>query len=294
MTGGIFFDAKDASQYTDVPPNMVDQTLADDFTAQVESFYGLPRKRRYREEVVFSPSGVNSCARELYYINTNAERDVTPLIPWRERMSRNGTGAHDVTQADYLTMEDKLREAGLPVKFRFLAAEIDGEKSYTVGGTVVKLRGRSDGKMALLDDKGEEVAIIGYEKKTKDKRKNLNKIMKLGQPQAEHRAQATSYYLIFGIKRWMFEYESLQKPEWKEVVPEKPDQKHFYVEVSEEEARALLIRLAKIVRQIEAGQLPDPELDKCGFCQFKGQCAKDGGYDEAEHAKAVKKGAMAK
>jgi CRISPR/Cas system-associated exonuclease Cas4 (RecB family) len=102
--------------------------------------------------------------------------------------------------------------------------------------------------------------------------------MKAGQPQAEHRAQATSYYLIFGISRWMFEYEALQKPEWKEIVPEKPDQKHFYVEVTEEEARALLIRLAKIVRQIEAGELPAPELDKCGFCRYKGVCAKDGGY----------------
>jgi CRISPR/Cas system-associated exonuclease Cas4 (RecB family) len=274
----VFFDAKDAAKYSEVPPNSTDQTLAEQFTEQVESFYSLPRKKRHRPEVVFSPSGVNSCARELYYINTNAETDVTPLVPWRERMSRNGTGAHDVTQADYLTMEDKLRAADLPVKFRFLEAEINGERSYKVGDTVVKLRGRSDGKMALLDDEGNEVAIIGYEKKTKDKRKNLNKIMKAGQPQTEHRAQATSYYLIFGIKRWIFEYEALQKPEWKEIIPEKPDQAHFYVEVSEEEARALLLRLAKIVRQIEAGELPAPELEKCGFCVYKGQCAKDGGY----------------
>jgi CRISPR/Cas system-associated exonuclease Cas4 (RecB family) len=280
MSEDIFFDAKDAAKYSDVPVNNTDQTLAEEFTEQVESFYSLPRKKRHRAEVVFSPSGVSDCARQLYYINTNAEPDVTPLIPWRERMSRNGTGAHDVTQADYLRMEDKLRDAGLPVKFRFLDAEINGEKSYKVGDTVVKLRGRSDGKMALLDDAGNEVAIIGYEKKTKDKRKNLNKIMKAGQPQSEHRAQATSYYLIFGIARWMFEYEALQKPEWSDIYPEKPDQKHFYVEVSEEEARALLIRLAKIVRQIEKGELPAPELEKCGFCPFKGQCAKDGGYKE--------------
>lgn len=280
MSADVFFDAKDASQYADVPPNSVDQTLADQFTEQVESFYSLPRKHRPREEVVFSPSGVNDCARQLYYKNTNAPVDEKPMIPWRERMSRNGTGAHDVTQADYLKMEEKLRAAELPVKFRFLQAEIEGEKSFKVGDTIVKLRGRSDGKMALLDDAGNEVAIIGYEKKTKDKRKNLNKIMKAGQPQIEHRAQATSYFLIFGISRWIFEYEALQKPEWKEIVPEKPDQKHFYVEVSEEEARALLIRLAKIVRAIEKGELPPPELEKCGFCVYKGQCAKDGGYQE--------------
>jgi CRISPR/Cas system-associated exonuclease Cas4 (RecB family) len=274
----VFFDAKDSHKYNDVPPNSTDQTLANEFTEQVEAFYSLPRKRRHRSEIVFSPSGVNDCARQLYYINTNAEPDVTPLVPWRERMSRNGTGVHDVSQADYLVMEKKLREAGKDVRFRFLQAEIEGERSYRVGDTVVKLRGRSDGKMALLNDQGDEVAIIGYEKKSKDKRKNLNKIVKAGQPQTEHRAQATSYYLIFGIAKWIFEYESLQKPEWSDINPEKPDQAHFYVEVTEEEARALLIRLAKIVRQIENGELPAPELDKCGFCPFKTQCAKDDGY----------------
>lgn len=275
---GVFFDAKDSHKYSDVPPNDTDQTLAIEFNEQVESFYSLPRKKRHRSEIVFSPSGVNNCARQLYYNNTNAETDETPLVPWRERMSRNGTGTHNVSQDDYLRMEEALRANDKPVRFRFLEAEIEGERSFNVGGTIVKLRGRSDGKMAMLDDDGNEVAIIGYEKKTKDKRKNLNKIVKNGQPQPEHKAQAVSYYLIFGISKWIFEYESLQKPEWKEIAPEKPDQAHFYVEVTEEEARALLIRLAKIVRQIEAKELPPAELEKCGFCPYKGQCHLDGGY----------------
>lgn len=292
MSEDVFFDASDASQYADAPVNDVDQTLADEFTRQVESFYSLPRKRKPRDEVVFSPSGVDSCARELYYINTNAKRDETPLIPWRERMSRNGTGAHDVTQADYLIMEKKLRDAGLPVKFRFLQAEIEGEKSYKVGDTVVKLRGRSDGKMALIDDDGKVTDILIYEKKTNDKRKNLNKTMKDGKPKENHRSQATAYYLIFGINKIMFEYESLQKPDWSDINPDKPDQKHFYIEISNEEARALLIRLAKVARQIENRQLPEPELSKCSFCAFKTICAEDGGYSDDEHKKAVKKSVM--
>lgn len=278
MSNEIFFNASDSHKYSDVPANTTDQSIALAFTEQVETFYGLPRKKRHRNEIAFSPSGVNSCARELFYINTNAKTDETTLVAWRERMSRNGTGVHNVSQDDYLVMERKLREAGKDVKFRFIQAEIEGERSFNVGGTIVKLRGRSDGKMAMLGDDGNEVAILGYEKKTKDKRKNLNKLVKQGYPQSEHRAQAVAYRLIFGIDKWIFEYESLQKPEWKEVVPEKPDQAHFYVEVSEEEARALLIRLAKIVRQIESNELPEPELGKCGFCPFKGQCAKDGGY----------------
>lgn len=278
MENDIFFDARESARYSEVPENTTDQTLADAFHEQVEAYYSLPRKRKPRKEVVFSPSGVMSCARELYYLNINAPQDEIPLIPWRERMSRNGTGAHDVTQADFLHMERKLREAEIPVKFRFLEAEISGEKSFKVGDTVVKLRGRSDGKMALLDDDGNEIEYIGWEFKTKDKRKNLNKISKQGRPQDEHLAQAISYFLIFGIRKWIFMYESLQKPDWSDIDPEKPDVQCFYVEVTDKEARALLIRLAKIVRQIEAKQLPEPELTKCGFCPFKTQCYKDGGY----------------
>lgn len=275
----IYFNAEESSQYSEITENTADQSLAKEFGEQVEAFYALPRKSRPRSEVVFSPSGVTKCARELYYINTNAPTDEQPLIPWRERMSRNGTGSHDVTQNDYLNhMERKLKEADQPVKFRFLEAEINGERSYKVGDVVVKLRGRSDGKIGLLNENGEVIDVIGWEKKTKDKRKNLNKIVKQGQPQEEHRAQATAYALIWGIQKWIFEYEALQKPEWKELEPEKPDIAWFFVEVSREESRALLLRLAKVVQAIKDKKLPPAETDKCGFCVYKSQCALDGGY----------------
>jgi CRISPR/Cas system-associated exonuclease Cas4 (RecB family) len=272
-----FFDGKDES-YTEIVPNPLDQSLAELFTEQVEAFYSLPRNRWQRKEVYFSPSGVTNCARHLFYENTNAPLDEIELIAWKERLSRNGTGSHDVTQADYLKMEEKLNKAGIPVKFRFLEPEIKGEKSYKVGQYTVKLRGRSDGRLALLNDEGEVETILGWEKKTKDKRKNLNKIMKDGRVQDTHRQQAVAYFLIWGIDKWIFEYEALQKPEWNDNHPEKPDIAHFYVEVDKDEAKALLIRLAKIVKAVEENTIPEPELDKCNFCPFKTQCHKDGGY----------------
>jgi CRISPR/Cas system-associated exonuclease Cas4 (RecB family) len=192
-------------------------------------------------------------------------------------MSRNGTAVHDATQADYLRMEQVLRDAGHSVRFRFLEAEINGEKSYMVGNRKVTIRGRSDGRIGLLDDDGNVVQEIGWELKTKDKRTNMNKVLKEG-VQLGHRKQAVAYALIFGITKWIFEYQSMQKPEWKDVDPEKPDIKHFYVQVDPDEARQLLLRLAKVVEQIETKTLPAPELDKCGFCAFKTQCRLDGGY----------------
>lgn len=272
------FTPEEAEKLNVETANETDQSLAFLFHKQVEAFYSLPDKQWERKEVYFSPSGVSKCLRELYYQNTNAPQDNEPVTPWKKRVPRNGTGIHEATQADYLTMEERLREAGLPVHFRFLEAEIKGERSYRVGDYIVKLKGRADGKLGLLDEKGNVIKVIGYEKKTKDKRKNLNKIIKEGQPQLEHRLQATAYALIWGVKEWLFEYESLQKPEWKEDEPEKPDQVHFLFVADKAEARALLIRLAKVVEAIEKKVLPEPELDKCGFCPFKTQCNKDGGY----------------
>lgn len=276
----IFFKASDSESVPDeIKPSQPNQSIADQFHEQVEAFYSLPRPNYDRKEIVFSPSGVGKCARELFYINTNAPQDVQPSIPWRERMARNGTGSHEATQHDYYKMENRLKEAGENVYFRFLEDEIKGERTFQVGKYTVKIRGRSDGKIGLLDENGEVIDIIGWEKKTKDKRKNLNKLMKEGQPQAEHRLQAVAYALIFGISKWIFEYESLQKPEWSDINPEKEDIAHYYVEISTEEAKNLLIHLAKVVKAIEENQLPPAELDKCGFCPFKEQCAKDGGYD---------------
>lgn len=282
------FKAEDSHLYTETIKHHHDQTLAEEFGAQVEAFYSLPRPDYKRTEIVFSPSGVTKCARELYYINTNAPQDTQPLVPWKERNARNGTGSHDATQSDYLIMEQKLREHGIVPKFRFLEAEIKGERTFQVGKYKVKIRGRSDGKIGVLDERGNVIEVIGWEKKTKDKRKNLNKIIKEGQPQDEHRLQAVAYALIWGITKWIFEYESLQKPEWSDTDPEKPDIKHFFVEVDRDEAKALLVRLAKIVEAIENETLPPPELDKCGFCTFRTQCAKDGGYSEEAHKKAVR------
>ena len=264
-----------------MPPSVAgdeQSSLAANFSAQVDAYYALPRKRSPRTEIVFSPSGVTKCARELYYMHTDAPQDDEPRIPWRERLPRNGEAVHTATQRDYLEMEQKLRAAGLPVKFRFLEAEISGERSYVVDGYKVTIRGRCDGRIGVLDAGGSVIEEIIWEKKTKDGRTKLNKIAKSGQPQPEHRSQAVAYALIFGVKKYLFEYESLQKPDWGDIYPDKPDQFHVLVEISREEALLLLQRLSGVVEQIESRTLPEPELGRCGFCVFHGQCSLDGGY----------------
>lgn len=159
------FKAEDSHLYTETIKHHHDQTLAEEFGAQVEAFYSLPRPDYKRTEIVFSPSGVTKCARELYYINTNAPQDTQPLVPWKERNARNGTGSHDATQSDYLIMEQKLREHGIVPKFRFLEAEIKGERTFQVGKYKVKIRGRSDGRIGVLDERGNVIeSLVGKRK----------------------------------------------------------------------------------------------------------------------------------
>jgi hypothetical protein len=108
----FYFDAEEEKHYPDfdAPKKEMhdEQYLADLFHEQINTFYSIPREQRLRSEIYFSPSGVDKCMRELYYENTNAEKDTIPLIPWRERMSRNGTGCHDITQDDYFKMEKRV------------------------------------------------------------------------------------------------------------------------------------------------------------------------------------------
>lgn len=242
------------------------RTPADDFHDQIELLYSLPREVYPRKEVRFSPSGVTKCARELYYMNTDAVVDEYQIItPWKQRLPRNGEGVHEITQKHYLKMHKKLLDAGVDCLFKMEKAEIIGRKEFDVDGTKIVLSGRCDG--CLIDRNG--VRYI-WEKKTKDKMKNFKKIK---EPQDDHKAQVVCYSLIFGIPRTIFEIESLEKPAWNK--DSESDIKHFYFESTEEMEQELLHRLATIVRAIEAKKPPAPEHDKCMFCCYKEQCRKD-------------------
>lgn len=254
--------------------------LAKLFNQQVETFYSLPKRRRHKQEITFSPSSAGKCLRQLYYEFTLAPEDEEEIIPEHERVPRNGEGVHAVTLADYAKMEDRLREDGLPVHFRLVADELDGRRSFDVGGTPVTLKGRCDGVLQMLDDDGNVIKTIIFEKKTMDKKANLHKIIKANEPKHDHQLQATAYSLMWDIDDIIFEYESLQKNKWSDTDPKYPDIHHIHFKPKPHEKAILLRRFAKVVEAVNAQIIPDAELDKCMFCPFKTQCHLDGGYKD--------------
>lgn len=244
------------------------RTPADDFHDQIEMLYSIPQKNWPRKEVKFSPSQLGKCARELYYLNTNAPLDPPqPVTPWKARLPRNGEGVHQATQRDYLEMHKKLQEAGLDWRFKMIEVEKPLRGEFKVNGFKVVISGRCDG---ILQDRLTGDLFV-YEKKTKDKASNLTKIK---EPQPEHILQGIAYALALKIPRVIFEIESLQKPQWSR--DDGVDQKHFFVQVTDEQCDELLERLAGIVRAIEKVEVPPKELDRCTFCNYKEVCASDG------------------
>ena len=242
------------------------RTIADDFHDQIEDLYSIPQEYWPRKEVRFSPSMVAKCERELYYLNVDAEKDPPqPAVPWKNRLPRNGEGVHQVTQKDYLAMPDKMKKHGKTYNFKMLQTEVIGRKVFEVDGVMVVISGRCDG--ILLHRDGRRFI---WEKKTKDKRKNLQKIK---EPQDDHKQQVVAYSLIFDIPGTIFEYEALEKPPWMKDVSD--DMKHFYVESTSEMEQKLLTRLAGIVKAIESKQVPPKDLYKCMFCSYKELCAKE-------------------
>lgn len=187
--------------------------------------------------------------------------------PWHQRIPRNGTGVHEVTQKDYQEMYSKLAAAGLSPRFSVKGTELAGRKEIDVDGTLVVLNGRCDVK--LWDYELEQEVLL--ELKTVDKRTNWTKIK---EPKPEHQLQAIAYSILFGIPRCIFQYESLQKPQYTKV--DETDLKCFYFETTPEMEQALLSRLAGIVRAVEAKEPPQRELEKCMFCGYKSVCANDG------------------
>ncbi len=239
--------------------------LSDEFADQMEDLYSIPQTRYPRREIKFSPSGLTKCDRELYYINTNAKADeAESQIGWRARIPRNGTGTHEVMQADLKTMHTKLPENKLPCRFKLLETEMVLRKTFDVGGTMVTLSGRLDG---LMLDMETGLKFI-WEYKTKDKLSNLTKI----KDPLPYVLQCISYSAVLEIYDCIIHIESLQKPQWGRIAAK--DSKYFHVVVTPEMVDRLLQRLARIVRAIEAKKPPAKDPEKCLFCSYKTTCGK--------------------
>lgn len=256
--------------------------------------------------ITFGASGTALCDRQLVFKNDKATRpEKSADIPFRGRQRRQGTAVVDYVQLDILHMPKRLKGAE---KLRMAVRE-DGEwdfedaaqerkvitHSHPETGELISfaITAKPDGKFEYTPD-GSRI-IFEYKTKASGLRAMNGKLDYKG-AQDDHKRQVVAESIVFDIDEALIVYESTQKPSWfsdeertsvtkgqktwKEGAP-LPDLRAFYLKITDRMRRELLDDLARqaaLVYEVRAGEdVPDVSIEmtgKCGFCQFRGHCAK--------------------
>lgn len=229
-------------------------------------------------DIYFSPSSASKCKRELYYKAKKEKKDKSNLFPYHRRWTINASGVHACRQKDLLMAEKVLKEElnfkvkrlenGLPAWERNIARFHE----ITHDGVTFHLYGMCDGILTYLKDHSD--VLFEFKTKSSGGAASVGNY-KLKGVQEEHKQQATAYSLMFGIDEAVFMYESLTKDGWAKGKEAKNDIRTFYHKVTDEDKQALLDKFADVTRKFRANELPDKELDKCFFCQYRSHCEKD-------------------
>lgn len=226
----------------------------------------------------FSPSGATKCMRELYFRFTGAEKDAAETkYPYHKRWAKNGSAVHERVQKDLLFSE-KYNEINTGFKVRrtksgMPAWENNIKRVMTIehNGEKFQLSGMTDGFLVYEDG-----TTVGFEFKTKSTTVSAVGNFKLKGPADSHTAQTVAYAIMYGVHEYLICYESLAKDGWLKGAEAKPDMRAFYHKVEEADKVELLDRFAEVTKAVRTGELPEGDLNKCLFCEYKGACKKVG------------------
>lgn len=226
--------------------------------------------------VTFSPSSSDKCDRELWYKALRVDKEEELLYPYNRRWTRNGSAIHAAVQKDLMygeLMENpafrvvRTKQGNRPAWERFIRVV----KPFTHNGVDFQLYGMMDGVLEYTKDGSK----IGFEFKTKSTTLGAIGDYKMKDAQDSHKQQAIAYSLLFGLDEFLICYESLAKDSWGKGEEAKPDMRSFYIKVTDEQRNALLDKWAVVAQQYYDKDLPNPDLERCIFCSYKGRCASD-------------------
>jgi hypothetical protein len=220
--------------------------------------------------VTFSPSGVSSSERELFFKAIGAEEDEQQFTPQQRRWVKNGSAIHDRMQRDLLYMEKYLKDAPFEV-LRTKEGKPAWErntrtvKQFEHNGERFQLYGMVDGMLYYKPEKKR----IGYDFKTKSTTIATVGDYKLKVPQENNVAQMVAYSLMFDVDEYIIHYESLAKDNWTKGTEARNDFKVFHIKITEEMQQELLDKLARVARAVRVGELPDREPENEIFSNYK-------------------------
>lgn len=228
--------------------------------------------------LTFSPSGVDKCNRELFFkLSEHFEEDEFTMTSQQKRWVRNGSAVHKAIQSDFAYMLKYHPDAPFQIhktKDNKFSWERNTRKVVKINhnGVEFQLYGMMDGLLKHVPS-GE---LIGFDAKTKSTSIAAVGDYLLRKPQDSNVQQMVGYSIIFGINKFIIYYESLAKDGWNKGDEARKDTKSFVIEVTEEMRQSLLDKLSEVIKDVQNKNLPDKNLDKCLFCNFKNECVKHG------------------
>lgn len=222
---------------------------------------------------IFTPSGADKCARELFYKITGKSADTSPTLPYHKRWTRNATLVHEGVQKDLLYMEKYLPDAPFVIH-----RTKDGRPAWEQNvkttriiehdGVTFGITGMMDG-ILVHRATGE---YVGFEFKTKSNSVAQVGTYKMKEPSPSHIKQCVGYSLLFGIDDYILMYEAIAKDGWMKAEDARIDIRTFDLVVTDSDRHTLLQKFKDVTTAIQTGEVPERELDKCLFCKYGSVC----------------------
>lgn len=268
-------------------PEVWDNELERQIAAMKYDILRNPRKLDWgpRGTRFFSPSGVDSCRRELYMKMIGAERDRREIQPHQGRWTRLGTLFGDMLQKDLLFIEKHYeRVVGEPPPFTVEREEVNGRrypkwerfaekiKRIDHRGHEIAIKGQPDGILRYKDG-----TRVGIEIKSKQTTPARTGQYSMRGPEESHAKQVVAYSILYGVDDYLIVYGNLAKKSWNmsdEDYEKYPDIRAFHVHISESDRLALLDDLADVMEAVKSKTPPPLDLARWAFNNYKTACAK--------------------
>ena len=244
------------------------------------------REKYFKDvDLYFSPSSATSCPRELFLKNKGHNRDAVEVVAHRTRWQNIGTAIGDMIQKDVLLMEKHLDnnrfafnrvENNYPQfeEFAYIAKPINfnGNKFHLVGTT--------DGIMQYKN-----MHKVGLEIKSKQTSYSGTGYYSMKEADPKHVAQCVAYSLMYGVNYWVICYVNASKKSWnmtEEDIAKYPDVRTFGIYITDDMKLQLLSYLSDVVTAIKEDKIPELDITKWTFNNYKEACIKVTTLEEIE------------
>ena len=211
----------------------------------------------------YKPSGIAGCKRSLYYQMIGTQPDAEPNSINLVGICESGTDRHEVIQ-EYIQQMNKynIQCQWINVGEYLTKKGIQDPEVISQVGNETKLFSKKYNMRFMCDGlvfyKGQYYII-------EIKTESTHKYGSHNEPWQSHKLQAACYAMCIGVPKVIFIYENRDNC----------DKKGFLFEVPQAMIEKIEDTIQTVDECVKWKIVPQKELDKCTYCKYKMQCAKE-------------------